>query len=94
MATQWLGRATNGGPLADGSSPTGRPLTVPGASFFQVEGDKIRALVKSIMTGRRWMSNWGSKRPRLERRPLDRLKKKAKRARSPETLLAGLLCNH
>ena len=31
------------GPLADGSPPTGRPLTVPGASFTQVEGDKIRS---------------------------------------------------
>ena len=43
VATQWLGRATNAGPLADGNPHTGRPLTVPGASFFQVEGDKIRS---------------------------------------------------
>jgi len=43
VATQWLARATNTGPLADGSPPTGRPLTLPGASFTQVEGDKIRS---------------------------------------------------
>jgi steroid delta-isomerase-like uncharacterized protein len=43
VATQWLARGTNTGPLADGSPPTGRPLTVPGASFTQVEGDKIRS---------------------------------------------------
>jgi steroid delta-isomerase-like uncharacterized protein len=43
VATQWLGRATNTGALADGSPPTGRPLTVPGASFFQVQGDQIRS---------------------------------------------------
>ena len=43
VAHQWLARATNTGPLADGSPPTGRPLTLPGASFTQVEGDKIRS---------------------------------------------------
>src|SRR6516162_6824735 len=43
VATQWLARATNTGPLADGSPPTGRPLTLPGASFTQVESDKIRS---------------------------------------------------
>jgi steroid delta-isomerase-like uncharacterized protein len=40
---QWLARGTNTGPLADGSPPTGRSVTVPGASFTQVEGDKIRS---------------------------------------------------
>ena len=43
IATQWLGSATNAGPLADGSPPTGRSVTLPGASFTQVEGDKIRS---------------------------------------------------
>jgi steroid delta-isomerase-like uncharacterized protein len=43
VAFQWLARATNTGPLADGSPPTGRSLTQPGASFAQVEGDKIRS---------------------------------------------------
>ena len=27
----------------DGTPPTGRTLTLPGASFVQVEGDKIRS---------------------------------------------------
>ena len=43
VAWQWLARATNTGPLADGSPPTGRSVTQPGASFTQVEGDKIRS---------------------------------------------------
>jgi steroid delta-isomerase-like uncharacterized protein len=43
VAWQWLARATNTGPLADGNPPTGRSLTLPGASFTQVEGDKIRS---------------------------------------------------
>jgi predicted ester cyclase len=43
VAHQWLARATNTGPLADGSPPTGRSITLPGASFTQVEGDKIRS---------------------------------------------------
>jgi steroid delta-isomerase-like uncharacterized protein len=43
VASQWLARGTNTGPLADGIPPTGRPVTVPGASFTQVEGDKIRS---------------------------------------------------
>ena len=43
VAFQWLARATNTGPLADGSPPTGRSITQPGASFAQVEGDKIRS---------------------------------------------------
>ena len=43
VAFQWLALATNTGPLADGNPPTGRSLTLPGASFIQVEGDKIRS---------------------------------------------------
>ena len=33
---------THTGPLMDGSPPTGRTLTLLGASFVHVEGDKIR----------------------------------------------------
>ena len=43
VAWQWLARATNTGPLAEGSAPPGRLVTHPGASFTQVEGDKIRS---------------------------------------------------
>jgi steroid delta-isomerase-like uncharacterized protein len=43
VAWQWLGRGTNTGPLAEGSPPTGRSVTLPGASFTQVESDKIRS---------------------------------------------------
>ena len=43
VAWQWLARGTNTGPLADGSAPTGRSITLPGASFTQVESDKIRS---------------------------------------------------
>ena len=43
VASQWLGRGTNTGQSADGSPPTGRPVTLPGASFTQVESDKIRS---------------------------------------------------
>ena len=42
-AYQWLARATNSGPGPDGTPPTGRSVRVPGASFVQVEGDKIRS---------------------------------------------------
>ena len=43
VAWQWLARATNTGPLADGSPPTGRSVRLPGASFTQMESDKIRS---------------------------------------------------
>jgi steroid delta-isomerase-like uncharacterized protein len=43
VATQWVFHATHTGPYFDGSPPTGRTLTLPGASFVQVEGDKIRS---------------------------------------------------
>ena len=35
-------RVLHTGPYFDGSPPTGRTLTLPGASFTRVEGDKIR----------------------------------------------------
>jgi predicted ester cyclase len=34
--------STHTGLLMDATRPTGRTLTLPGASFTQVEGDKIR----------------------------------------------------
>jgi steroid delta-isomerase-like uncharacterized protein len=43
VATQWLLHGTHTGPHFDGSPPTGRTLTLPVASFTQVEGDKIRS---------------------------------------------------
>jgi steroid delta-isomerase-like uncharacterized protein len=43
VAWQWLAHGTNSGPLADGSPPTGRSVTLPGASFTQVESNKIRS---------------------------------------------------
>jgi steroid delta-isomerase-like uncharacterized protein len=43
VAIQWVIRGTNTGPGLDGRPPTGRTLTLPGATFLQVEGDKIRS---------------------------------------------------
>ena len=43
VAWQWLARATITGPLAEGSAPPGPPIAHPGASFTQVEGEKIRS---------------------------------------------------
>ena len=41
VAHHWLVRGTNTGQGADGSAPTGRTLTLKGASVIQVEGEKI-----------------------------------------------------
>jgi steroid delta-isomerase-like uncharacterized protein len=41
VAIHWLVRGTNTGSGADGSKPTGRAVTLQGASFMQLEGDKI-----------------------------------------------------
>jgi steroid delta-isomerase-like uncharacterized protein len=38
VASQWILRGTHTGPYFDGSPPTGRTLTLPGASFTQIEG--------------------------------------------------------
>ena len=43
VAHDWLVRGTNTGPGADGSEPTGRTMTLQGASIIRVEGDKIRS---------------------------------------------------
>jgi steroid delta-isomerase-like uncharacterized protein len=42
IATQWVYHGTNTGPYFDGTPPTGRTLTLPGASFMQIEDDKIQ----------------------------------------------------
>jgi steroid delta-isomerase-like uncharacterized protein len=43
VAIQWILHGTHTGPLMDGTPPTGRKVSYPGASFVQVEGDKIRS---------------------------------------------------
>ena len=42
VATQWVLHGTHTGRFMDGTPPTGRTAAYPGASFVQVEGDKIR----------------------------------------------------
>ena len=41
VAHRWQVQGTNTGQGADGSEPTGRTLTLTGASIIRVEGDKI-----------------------------------------------------
>ena len=43
VATQLIIHGTHTGPFMDGTPPTGRTVAYPGASFVQVEGDKIRS---------------------------------------------------
>ena len=43
VAIQWMLHGTHTGPLMDGTPPSGRKVSYPGASFVQVEGDKIRS---------------------------------------------------
>jgi steroid delta-isomerase-like uncharacterized protein len=43
VALQWVLRGTNSGKSGGGTPATGRRVTLPGASFIQVEGDKIRS---------------------------------------------------
>ena len=42
LASQWVLHGTHSGAYFDDYSPTGRTLALPGASFTQVESDKIR----------------------------------------------------
>ena len=42
-ATQLMLHGAHTGPFMDGTPPTGRTVAYPGASFVQVEGDKIRS---------------------------------------------------
>ena len=60
VAWQWVVRGTNTGQSADGNPPTGRPVTQPGASFTQVEGDKIRS--EQAYHDRSWVEQLGSNR--------------------------------
>jgi predicted ester cyclase len=41
VAHHWRVQGTNTGQGADGSEPTGRALTLTGASIIRVEGDKV-----------------------------------------------------
>ena len=43
VATQWVIHGTHTGPFMDGTPPTGRTVAYPGASFAQVERDKIQS---------------------------------------------------
>lgn len=43
VAAQWIMHGTNTGSMR-GLPPTGRSVTVPGADFIQVEGDRIRSV--------------------------------------------------
>ena len=43
VAHEWIVRATNTGPGADDNLPSGRAVTLRGASIFHLEGDKIRS---------------------------------------------------
>jgi steroid delta-isomerase-like uncharacterized protein len=43
IAAQWLMTGTNAGPFG-GLPPSGKTISLPGADFIQVEGDKIRSV--------------------------------------------------
>ena len=43
VAVQLVLHGTHTGSFMDGTPPTGRTVAYPGASFTQVEGDKIRS---------------------------------------------------
>jgi steroid delta-isomerase-like uncharacterized protein len=43
LAAQWIMRGTNTGSFM-GMPPTGKPISVPGADFIVVEGDRIRSV--------------------------------------------------
>jgi len=43
VALQWVLHGTHTGKLMDGTPPTGHTVAYPGASFTQVEADKIRS---------------------------------------------------
>jgi steroid delta-isomerase-like uncharacterized protein len=43
VAAQWVLHGTNTGTLPDGTPATGRTVTLPGATFTQVEGDRIHS---------------------------------------------------
>jgi steroid delta-isomerase-like uncharacterized protein len=43
VAVQWVLHGTNTGTLPDGTPATGRTVTLPGATFTQVDGGKVRS---------------------------------------------------
>ena len=43
VATQWMLHGTHTGPFMDGTPPSGRTVSYAGASFAQIEGDKIHS---------------------------------------------------
>jgi steroid delta-isomerase-like uncharacterized protein len=43
VAAQWVLHGTNTGTLPDGTPATGRTVTLPGATFTQVDGGKVRS---------------------------------------------------
>ena len=67
VAFQWLARATNTGPLADGSHRQVAPLRSRARASLKWRVTRF-APSRSIMTERRWMSNWGSNRSKFYHR--------------------------
>ena len=41
IASQWIMHATNAGAFPDGTPATGKRVQLPGATFYQYEGDKV-----------------------------------------------------
>jgi hypothetical protein len=60
-ASQWVLHGTHSGSFMDGTPPTGRTVAYPLTSFVQVEAIRF-ARNASTLSGRRWLSNWGSNR--------------------------------
>ena len=61
VAFQWLASGTNTGPGPDGTPPTGCSVRVPGGTFVQVDGDKIRS--EHVYHDRRIMAEQLGARP-------------------------------
>ena len=59
-ASQFVLHGTHSGSFMDGTPPTGRTVAYPLTSFVQVEAIRF-ARNASTLSGRRWLSNWGSK---------------------------------
>ena len=59
-ASQSVLHGTHSGSFMDGTPPTGRTVAYPLTSFVQVEAIRF-ARNASTLSGRRWLSNWGSK---------------------------------
>ena len=59
-ASRLVLHGTHSGSFMDGTPPTGRTVAYPLTSFVQVEAIRF-ARSASTLSGRRWLSNWGSK---------------------------------